>query len=41
MVTTLLYCGNDLVSCGNDFAILWERLCSLVGTSEYLVVTTF
>ena len=28
MVMTLLTCGNELVSCGNDFANLWERVVS-------------
>ena len=26
MVMTMLTCGNELVSCGNDFANLLERL---------------
>ena len=26
MVMTLLSCGNELVSCDNDFANLWERV---------------
>ena len=26
MVMTLLTFGNELVSCGNDFANLWERV---------------
>ena len=36
MVMTLLTCGigNELVSCGNDFVNLWERV-------SFLVVTTF
>ena len=28
MVMTLLTCGNELVSCGNDFAIFWNELVS-------------
>ena len=34
MVMTLLTCGNELVSCGNDFANLWERV-------SFFVVMTF
>ena len=26
VVMTLLTCGNELVSSGNDFAKLWERV---------------
>ena len=37
MVMTLLTCGNELVSCGNDFANLWERL--VLGRRRIILIT--